>query len=203
MQTETLNITPSKTQDNRNKIILSLCDYSGEWSKPYREAGYEVRQLDLKFGNDIRLCEYQGQVHGILAAPPCTAFAGSGAQYWPEKDADGRTLEGLGIVDACLRFVAVCSPQWWVLENPVGRLRKWLGPPKLIFQPHEFGDAYTKRTCLWGNFNKDLPKTIVTPVKSCEQGSWLQKLGGVSEKTKELRSVTPSGFAKAFFLANP
>lgn len=184
------------------KIILSLCDYSGTWSQPYKENGYDVRQVDLKTGADIRSLPFPGRVHGILAAPPCTAFAGSGAQYWGDKDRDGRTFEGLALVDACLRFVAVCDPEWWCLENPVGRLKKWLGPPNLIFQPFEFGDAYTKRTCLWGRFNTDLVRAPVEPVKVCPQGSWLQRLGGKSERTKELRSVTPPGFAKAFYEAN-
>src|SRR5689334_18789953 len=125
--------------------VLSLCDYSGAWSKPYRDAGYEVVQVDLKLGLDVRLLEHPGHVHGVLAAPPCTAFAGSGAQYWADKDADGRTLEGLALVDACLRIVATCRPQWWALENPVGRLRRWLGPPRLAFDPCDYGDPYTKR----------------------------------------------------------
>lgn len=182
--------------------VLSLCDYSGAWCAPYREAGYEVVQVDLKLGQDVRLFEHPGEVHGILAAPPCTAFAGSGAQYWPRKDADGRTLEGLALVDACLRFVATCRPVWWALENPVGRLRRWLGPPRYSFDPCDHGDAYTKRTLLWGSFT--IPERHpVEPVRVSSQGSWVQRLGGASERTKELRSVTPAGFARDFFAANP
>lgn len=144
----------------------------------------------------------------LSVPPPCTAFAGSGAQYWPAKDKDGRTLEGLSIVDACLRAVAIYNPDWWVLENPVGRLRRWLGPPSLSFNPCDFGgwgdesDAYTKKTLLWGNFQHP-EKRPVEPVRACSQGSWVQKLGGKSERTKELRSMTPNGFARAFFAANP
>jgi hypothetical protein len=88
-----------------------------------------------------------------------------------------------------------------VLENPVGRLNKLrpqLGNP-WYFQPWHYGDAYTKKTGLWGNFNKDLVKQEVTP----DPNSWIMKLGGKSEKTKELRSMTPLGFAEAFFKANP
>lgn len=141
-------------------------------------------------------------VHGILCAPDCNAFAGSGAQYWPAKDADGRTLEGLALVDACLRAVAIYRPYWWALENPVGRLRRWLGPPRFSFDPCDFGDPYTKKTLLWGNFS--IPKKQpVEPIRSCSQGSWLQLLGGKSEKTKTLRSATPLGFARAFRKANP
>jgi hypothetical protein len=186
------------------RLILSLCDFTGSWSQPYLDAGYDVQRVDLKHGGDVRLLDFQGSpVHGILAAPPCTSFAGSGAQYWPAKDEDGRTLDGLSIVDACLRAVAIYRPEWWALENPVGRLRRWLGPPRLIFQPCDYGDAYTKRTCLWGDFNADLPQTPVTPERVCSQGSWLMRYGGSSERTKEARSVTPPGFARAFFEANP
>lgn len=184
--------------------ILSLCDYSGAWSKPYRDAGYNVIQVDLKNGGDVRLLEHiTAPVHGILAAPPCTAFAGSGAQYWPAKDASGETFAALALVDACLRQVAIHRPAWWVLENPVGRLKRWLGPPKMYFHPCDYGDPYTKKTGLWGEFNTALPLNPVEPIRACSQGSWIQTLGGNSERTKELRSMTPAGFAQAFFKANP
>lgn len=187
------------------RVILSFCDFTEEWPRHYRDAGYDVRCFDLKKGHDVRLLPYIGDgIHGILCAPDCNAFAGSGAQYWPSKDADGRTLAGLALVDACLRAVAIYQETlvWWSLENPVGRLRRWLGPPSLIFNPCDYGDPYTKKTCLWGRFNAPV-KTPVEPIRACSQGSWIQTLGGKSERTKMLRSVTPPGFSEAFFLANP
>lgn len=187
------------------KIILSLFDYSGNWCKYYRESGnYDVYQVDIKLGIDILELHPQdipGQVHGILAAPPCTDFASSGAQYWPAKDQDGRTAASLALVDKTLEIVAYHQPHWWALENPVGRLarlRPQLGQP-WYFQPYWFGDAYTKKTGLWGKFNSELPQSPVTP----DPKSWLMQLGGKSERTKELRSMTPLGFALAFYLANP
>lgn len=63
------------------KTILSLCDYTGAWSDPYRDAGYDVIMVDLANGKDVRLLPYPtGRVHGILAAPPCTHFALSGTR---------------------------------------------------------------------------------------------------------------------------
>lgn len=188
------------------KAILSLFDYSGNWSRPYREAGYDVYQVDIK--NGINILELTKEdiplpIHGILAAPPCTDFAGSGAQYWKVKDSDGRTAESLKLIDKVLEIVEWCNPEWWVLENPVGRLNTLrpdlakVGP--WYFQPHWFGDPWTKKTGLWGKFNKNLPRNDVEP----DPNSWIMKLGGKSERTKELRSMTPPGFAKAFFLANP
>lgn len=189
-------------------VILSLCDYTGNWSRPYVEAGYDVRLVDLKHGDDVRLYEHiNSPVHGILAAPPCTCFAVSGAQYWPAKDEDGRTLADLALVDACLRAVAIYQPKWWALENPVGRLKRWLGPPRLYFDPCDYGDPYTKRTCLWGNFAIPEPAPVepeTYETATGKRGSWYwAKLGGKSERTKELRSATPPGFARAFFEANP
>ena len=200
------------------KTILSLCDFSGVWSRPYAAAGYHVIQVDLKLNTDVRFFMDIGPVHGILAAPPCTAFAVSGAQYWTQKDLDGRTLEGLSIVDACMRIIMVAKPRWWALENPVGRLRRWLGPPAFTFHPYHFGDPYTKKTLLWGTFTPPTPVTLgrdwsVEPEQVCKQGSWVQRLGGLrrttpaglanNERIKGLRSMTPPGFAQAFFEVNP
>lgn len=63
-------------------------------------------------------------------------------------------------------------------------------------------NAYTKKTGLWGLFNPDLTKRPVEPVKLCKQGSFTQRLGGNTAKTKEKRSITPLGFAKAYYEAN-
>lgn len=188
------------------KIILSLFDYSGNWPKFYRENGYEVYSIDIKNGIDILTLDVEkdirplGRIYGVLAAPPCTDFSGSGAQYWKAKDEDGRTEHSLALVDKTLEIIEVTKPVFWALENPVGRLQKLrpqLGSP-WYFQPYWYGDAYSKKTGLWGNFNKDLVKNEVIP----DPNNWIMKLGGKSEKTKELRSMTPLGFAKAFYEAN-
>ena len=196
--------------------ILSLFDYSGNWSKPYEDAGYNVIRVDAKHGDDVRLWpsgpadrgrlprEFADirdyDVHGILCAPPCTVFSGAGAKH-PRDDQAIR--EGLETMSACFRIAYALRPAWFALENPVGKLSKWIGDPIMRFNPCDYGDPYTKRTCLWGWFNTDLPKNPVEPERVCAQGSWVQKLGGKSERTKELRSMTPMGFARAFFQANP
>ena len=184
--------------------ILSLCDYTGNWSKPYRDAGYEVVQVDMQLdGRDVRLLQHEGHVHGILAAPPCTVFASSGAR-WARSDAD--MCEGLSVVDACVRIAWAHrgTLRWWAIENPVGKLVRYLGKPKMYFNPCDFGDPYTKKTCLWGEFT--IPTALllggdrrVPPV----QGSKMHALyGGKSQATKNARSATPEGFARAFFEVN-
>ncbi len=176
--------------------VLSLCDFTGAWSQPYVDAGYDVVRLDIRRGQDVRLFEaLPFPVRGVLAAPPCTDFASSGARWWAGKG-EQALLDGLAVVDACLRIVAVHRPQWWCLENPVGRLRKYLGAPRMAFDPADFGDPYTKRTLLWGDF-REPTKRPVEPVL----GSMMHRLSP-SEDRAALRSVTPGGFAQAFFEAN-
>lgn len=224
---------------NAHKVVVSLCDFSGNWPRPWNEAGHTVVCFDLKHGDDVtdtsgtaaairRALDEVAQgnayedyrtpvVDVVLAAPPCTDFTVSGAQYWPAKDADGRTAASLRVVDACCGLIAILSPRVWALENPVGRLpklRPGLGKPLVYVQPYRFahladdveGERYTKKTGLWGVFNAAalvaLEQENDGPVRVCKQGSWVQKLGGKSERTKELRSMTPQGISLAFYLAN-
>lgn len=174
------------------RVILSLYDASGVWSDPYREAGYQVEQVDLVHGGDVRLVERMPSVHGILAAPPCTEFSLAGNAWQRDED---DLLDALALVDAVLRLVWVHKPRWWALENPKGRLTRWLGQPQMWFEPWHFGDPWTKRTGLWGRFNA--PQT--TPVEPT-MGSWMCD---VASRDPAERSLTPPGFARAFFLANP
>lgn len=177
--------------------VLSLCDYTGAWSRPYRDAGYDVYQVDLQHGDDVRLFKaLPFPVRGVLAAPPCTHFTYSGARWWKDKGQEA-LIDGLSIVDACLRIITVHRPQWWVLENPAGRLQDYLGKPEMVFDPADYGDPYTKRTWLWGHFNKPL----MQPVEAVE-GSRMHRLPPSADRAA-LRSVTPDGFARAFFRSNP
>ena len=142
---------------------------SGEWSRPYRETGYQVAHIDLqnwhmpcdvmqiniKWFDDFDLCD----IWGVLAALPCTDFAVSGARWFAQKDADGRTAASIRLARQTLAMIEFLRPAWWALENPVGRLNR-LVPQLAAFgpwywQPCEFGDPWTKKTGLWGEFNRD------------------------------------------------
>jgi hypothetical protein len=187
--------------------ILSLCDFTGNWSRPYELAGYNVIRIDIRHGQDVRILEFIDEpIHGILAAPPCTHFAKVGAPHWKAKG-EQSVIDGLAIVDACLRAVAIYRPTWWALENPTGRLRAYLGPSKWNFDPCDFGDPWTKRTCLWGHFTPPLPLFSMQARHACKS-TW--SVPGGYDRTTWLgsrrqgeRSATPEGFAQAFFEANP
>jgi hypothetical protein len=177
---------------NWNKVILDLCGGEGHWSKPYVLAGYDVRLLTLP-DNDVRTYIPPKEVYGVLAAPPCDHFASSGARWWETKG-NLALLEGLSVVDACLRIIHITQPKFWCLENPIGRLTHYLGKPVMMFNPCDYGDPWTKKTCLWGNFNQP-EKNPVEPT----EGS---KIHRMSSSWKAQRSATPPGFAKAFYEAN-
>ncbi len=190
------------------RTILSLCDFTGNWSRPYENAGYHVIRVDLQDGQDVRLLRHIAEpIHGILAAPPCTHFSRAGACHWETKG-ETALIEGLAVVDACLRTVAIYHPAWWVLENPIGRLKDYLGPPKWKFDPYMFGDPYTKRTWLWGHFTPPLP--LFAPQARCQVEPIMVGTVGNRDRTSRMsgqdavkRSATPPGFARAFFEVNP
>jgi hypothetical protein len=190
------------------RTILSLCDHTGNWSRPYVEAGYRVVRVDLADGADVRLLRrLDGPVTGILAAPPCDHFSKAGAWCWARKG-DAALLEGLSVVAACLRLVVVHRPEFWALENPAGRLKDFLGPAAWSFQPHYFGDGWTKRTYLWGNFTPPTPLFCPQARRAVEPARLPGPPGGrdvttrMSGRAKAARSATPEGFAQAFFEAN-
>jgi hypothetical protein len=222
-------------------IILSLCSGSGSWEKPYVESGrydvipitypeYDVRLFPSMPAEEARgnalwtdVKKYENRVLGILAAPDCTYFSSAGNAW---KRSDDEMLAGLSVVDACLRIAYAIKPKFFALENPIGKLRKFIGSPTYQFDPYEFGDMYSKRTYLWGWFNKpkvipynknDINKFEGSPVLKGEKhrepmsGLYYKKLIEKGEFTapsnrdygrKYYRSITPQGFAKAFFEAN-
>lgn len=168
------------------RIVLDLCAGSGAWSEPYKAAGYDVRRITLPDG-DVRTYVPPAGVWGVVAAPPCTEFSCA-------KNGQPRQLQNaLELVLGCLRIIAIAQPRWWALENPVGLLSTWLGTPRDVWQPHEFGDAWTKRTALWGTF------------KIPERGPFVAPEGSIMDQHRSpaRRAVTPAGFARAFFEANP
>lgn len=185
-------------------VILDVGGGSGEWSRPYRLAGYDVRIIDPTVWPFLTAETYvpdETPVQGVLLAPPCTEFAASGARWWDGKD-PALLQRAIATVRAFLRIVACVSPAWWALENPVGRLGRCvpeLGRYAYSWQPWEFGDAETKRTCMWGNHNRPEPTVTSRPD---QVNARVHRMGPSPDRAR-LRSITPAGFARAFMEANP
>lgn len=192
--------------NNDNKIILDLCGGTGAWSKPYRDAGYDVRLITLP-EYDVRTYIPPENVYGVLAAPPCTEFSCAVNLHGKKLSAKRDFKKGLETVSACMRIILTCKPAFWALENPAtGCLKMWLKNPTMIFEPWEFGDNYQKKTALWGVFKMPFPSVTQKPMD-------LKKFSLLKSKEihpefygkltrQERRAITPAGFAKAFMEVN-
>ena len=213
--------------NNEDKVILDLCGGTGAWSQPYANTGYDVRNISLP-AYDVRTYQPPAEVWGILAAPPCTEFSVSGVRWWKSKSPE-LLREAIEVVRACLRIINETEKEWWALENPVGRLRRCvpeIGHWLYTFQPSDYGDPWTKRTCIWGNHNipirtpvepigtwlgsaaagkpldiVDHPLLLLKPDAIFLPPDWIHKLPPSADRAT-LRSMTPPGFARAFFEAN-
>lgn len=153
-----------------------------------------MRIVDPKVnGTDVRLLERRfDSVHGILAAPPCTVFSYARNRYKPSDD---ELRSALSIVDACIRVVYAHQPRWWALENPVNKLRRYLGEPRLTFRQWEYGDGAEKPTGIWGDFA--IPEK--QPGKRTKPSTYQTSRQNADPED----AVTPEGFARAFMQANP
>lgn len=201
--------------ENKDKIILHLCASKyGSDSKPYRDAGYDVRLITEEI--DIRKYNPPENVYGIIANPPCTMFSIARTTAATPRDLE----KGMELVKECLRIIWQCqyklkgdNPngrttqlQFWAIENPgSGLLRYFLGKPAFEYSPSEFGDNFSKATALWGIFNEpqrpfwnnQIPKysdvtSTITPMSVRDP----------RERT-DLRSIASPYFTKAFYMANP
>jgi hypothetical protein len=120
----------------------------------------------------------------------------------------GETDQNIRVWRECLRIIEVEQPTWWALENPPGRHRELMpeiGKPSWQFQPWEYGDPWTKQTYIWGTAAKPPVTDPVEPepTRRTPNGKTQGRIAFMSSSAKAEREKTPSGFAKAFFDANP
>jgi len=204
-------ILEKKMRNNKDKIIIDLCGGTASWSRPYAEAGYDVRNITLP-DHDVREYRPPKNVYGILAAPPCVMF--SHARTIAKEPRDLK--KGMEIIVACLQIIWECqydtptgakkTPlKFWALENPYwGLLKNFLGRPATIFNAYDFGDNYKKKTALWGNFRDPIKKPIKTDKPKFDKLKTKEIAPEFYGKLTraERRAITPPGFAKAFYKAN-
>ena len=146
--------------------VLIACEYSGKVRDAFTKLGHFAMSCDL-LPSDTPGLHYQGDVFDVIvqgwdimiAHPPCTHLAVSGAKHFAAKQASGVQQEALEFVrrllDAPIPKIA--------LENPVSIISSAIRKPDQIIQPYMFGHEATKTTCLW---LKGLPHLTPTDMVS-------------------------------------
>lgn len=213
--------------ENKDKVILDLCGGTAAWSRPWKEAGFDVRVITLPDFDVRRWKEYpeivqpieNGSVYGVLAAPPCTRFSRA---CWNVPIKERNFREGMECVEACLDIIWEIQKngaplKFWALENPDGHLTKFLGYAPFSFQPWQFGETdfrATKRTMLWGYFKepkksvKERDYSVIPKVSphSRPAGDGMVDASRVNKAWARASAVeraeTSYHFAKAFYEAN-
>ena len=146
--------------------VLIACEYSGRVRDAFIARGHDAMSCDL-LETESPGPHYQGDVFDVIgddwdlliAHPPCTHLAVSGARHFEDKRADGRQQAAMQFVrrllDAPIPMIA--------LENPVSIISSQIRKPNQIIQPWMFGHGETKATCLW---LKSLPTLVPTNIVS-------------------------------------
>jgi site-specific DNA-cytosine methylase len=188
--------------------VLVACEFSGIVREAFKNKGHDAWSCDL-LPTEIPGQHIQGDVLEILndgwdmmiAHPPCTHLAVSGAAWFKQKREDGRQQEG---IDFFMKFVDIKCPKV-AIENPVGIMSRIYRKPDQIIQPYEYGEPFSKKTCLW---LKGLPK--LTPTNVVEKGEQIKYKSGKSmpkwyadafklppQERAKIRSKTFQGIANA------
>lgn len=211
--------------------VLVACEESQTVCNAFRARGHEAYSADIQepsgshpewhilgdvlplINGDCTFTTMDGRQHRvdgewdmIIAFPPCTDLAASGARHFARKRADGTQERSKQFF---LRFTnAKCKRI--AIENPVGIMSTCYRKPDQIIQPWQFGENYQKTTCLW--FIGDLPKLIPTVTKKpdFQYHTWIDKNGKQKRQTQwyydtrrqgkrrgKVASKTPPGLANA------
>ena len=173
--------------------VLVACEYSGRVRDAFIAKGHDAVSCDL-LPTDVPGPHYQGDVMDIIgdgwdmmiAHPPCTHLAVSGARWFKDKQAE--QLEALEFVKALLGADIPCI----ALENPVSIISSRIRKPDQVIQPWQFGHGETKATCLW---LKGLPKLKPTNIVEGREQR-VHKMPPGPNRWKE-RSRTFEGIAAA------
>lgn len=176
--------------------ILIACEYSGRVRDAFAKRGHTAVSCDLLPSDSPHGWHVQGDVLALLdkgwdlliAHPPCTHLAVSGARHFAAKKASGVQDEALDFVRALL----AAPIDRIALENPVSIISSRIRKPDQVIQPWQFGHGETKATCLW---LKGLPKLVPTNVVEGRENR-VHRMPPSADRWK-LRSTTYQGIADA------
>ncbi len=163
--------------------VLDLFAGLEGWSAPFRERGHEVCSVDIDERFDVDLhadvfeldaADLAGPFDIVLASPPCEAFSVLRiGQNWTRdhQPRNDKAREAVRLVQATVDLIAALEPRFWIVENPVGKLRRL--PPMAPFYRRtvtycQYGAPWRKPTDLWGAFPPSLEfRPRCRPGQSC------------------------------------
>lgn len=176
--------------------VLVACEYSGRVRDAFIAAGHYAMSCDLLPSESGTQHHHHGPVEDVIldgwdlmvAHPPCTHLAVSGARHFKRKAEQGLQDEALAFV----RMLMAAPIDRIAIENPVSVISSRIRQPDQIIHPWQFGHGETKATCLW---LKNLPRLKPTHVVAGRE-SRVWKMPPGPERWKE-RSRTYEGIAHA------
>lgn len=172
--------------------VLVACEFSGTVRDAFAKRGHDAWSCDLlpseTPGNHIEgnVLDHLGGWDLMIAHPPCTHLAVSGARWFKDKVTEQE--EALRFVQALMDapIPRIC------IENPISIISSRIRKPDQIIQPWQFGHGETKATCLW---LKNLPPLIPTNIVDGREAK-VHRMPPGHDRWKE-RSRTYAGIAKA------
>ncbi len=193
------------------RVLDLFCGLKG-FSRPFADRGHEVITLDIDntfdpdIVADVRVIRYpslslSGRFDAILASPPCAAFSRVRAwRGWPPE----LERDGLALVSNTFRLIAEIVPTWWIVENPAGRLKRYIGPPTQMIHLCDYGSKFQKPPDLWGRWPIELPvPNPCAPHEISRSGkvgmkndAFLRQTFGFTAKGKALRAKLPYGLGE-------
>lgn len=176
--------------------VLVACEYSGRVRDAFARRGHFAVSCDLLPAEQPQGWHVQGDVLKLIerkwdlliAHPPCTHLAVSGARHFAAKQASGVQQQALDFVAALLG----APVERIALENPVSIISSRIRKPDQVIQPWQFGHGETKATCLW---LKGLPKLVPTEIVEGRENR-VHRMPPGPDRWKE-RSRTYQGVAEA------
>jgi len=175
--------------------VLIACEFSGTVRRAFRALGYDAWSCDLLPAEDGSPHHIRGDIQCLprhygwdlmIAHPPCTHLAVSGARWFKDKkqEQDAALMFVRWLLDAPVPHIA--------LENPISIISSRIRKPDQVIQPWQFGHGETKATCLW---LKNLPKLVPTKIVDGREAR-IHKMPPGPDRWKE-RSRTFQGIAEA------
>ena len=200
------------------RVCVDLFSGLGGFSQAFLDRGWTVYRYDndkqfakvpcthivdvLDLTSEIIKGEHE-EIDIILASPPCTCFSfAAQGKYWPRlKDRHSDVDRSVHLVRFTINLIKEIQPTYWILENPIGRLREFIGKPSAKTAWCAWGTIYKKPTYLWGvlpPIDWKMPQKWITDPSG---GAGSGAIGSPYPTDKGLLALVPYNFSRAVCLA--